>query len=252
MSKLQILAIDLKMPISDFEQESEEFVRNYSNNYGYDMAIGIKPMRTIHGKNMFKIEIKNDTSDNFTIVAEQDDISGDIVFAPLKFSNMNDGFYSSSCDPSKQNTAKEPAIFWNSMMENMSLTHEGTYASVSDSETILIKEGNRRQKAVIALVDTDGEVYSCLKAKNISGEQDDVEFTVRTSIAEWLGENTEVAAAISRMTSVIDKMNYIGKYLVAARLNDEIDSDEFVDIFRQAGVIGFSDASILSIYKLLM
>ena len=47
-------------------------------------------------------------------------------------------------------------------------------------------------------------------------------------------------------------MNYIGKYLVAARLNDEIDSDEFVDIFRQAGVIGFSDASILSIYKLLM
>ena len=49
-----------------------------------------------------------------------------------------------------------------------------------------------------------------------------------------------------------DKMNYIGKYLINAKLKEEIDSEEFLDIFCQAGIIGFSEQSVINIYKLIM
>ena len=48
------------------------------------------------------------------------------------------------------------------------------------------------------------------------------------------------------------QMDIIGKWLIQARCNDEIDSSEFMDIFCQAGILGFSDQSVLNIYKLLM
>ena len=72
-----------------------------------------------------------------------------------------------------------------------------------------------------------------------------------STISQWLSEHRNVAAAISQIPDVADKMNYIGKYLIKERLSDKIDQDEFMDIFRQAGLFGFSDQSVLNIYKLL-
>jgi len=251
MSDLQILNIDLKMEELTFTNEVHDFASDYENNYGPLMKMDIKQMRTKHGKNMFKIEIKNDTGGDFTIIAEQNDITGEMMFSPLTLSNMEFGFYSITCDVSEEKTVRDPSKFWNSLIQEMCRSHQGTYASIYDSDVTLIKEGKTKNKAALALVDSDGEVHCCINAKTVSGGQDDVNFSVNIPISEWMGEHQDVASAIGKM-SITDKMDYIGKYLVAARLNDEIDSDEFVDIFRQAGVIGFSDTSILNIYKLLM
>ncbi len=251
MSDLQILNIDLKMEELPFTNEFHDFANNYENNYGPLMKMDVKSMRTKHGKNMFKIEIKNDNGSDFSIVAEQNDVTGEMMFLPLTLSNMEHGFYSVSVDVSEAKTVSDPSKFWNSFMQSLCVSHQGTYVSLYDSDVTLIKDGKPRNKASLAIVDSDGEVHCCINAKKISGGQDDVNFSVNVPISEWMADHQDVAAAIGKM-SIIEKMDYIGKYLVAARLNDEIDSDEFVDIFRQAGIIGFSDTSILNIYKLLM
>ena len=251
MNELQILSIDLKVPQQNFEQEMQECIDVYLDDTGIQMTASATQMRTKHGKNMFKIIIENSNSDNFTILAEQDDTTGDVTFSPFKFSNFNNGFYSGKCSPSVLGQNEDPAVCWNTLAKAFCYKHKGTYASILNSETTLIKDGVTQRQASQAIIDDDGNVYCARKTRSISGEEEDVDFTVRKPIAEWLSENREVGVAIAKL-SLIDKMNYIGKHLVAARLNDEIDSDEFVDIFRQAGIIGFSDASILNIYKLLM
>lgn len=251
MNELQILSIDLKIPKQEFEQEVNDSINVYLDDTGHQMNVEINSMRTKHGKSMFKIITKNNNSDDFTILAEQDDASGEVIFSSFKFSNFNNGFYSGACSVSLIGTEEDPAVFWNTFMRQLCIKHKGTYASILNSETILVKDGVTQRQASQAIIDDDGNVYCARKTKSISGEDEDVDFTVRKPISEWLSENREVGVAIAKLP-LIDKMNYIGKHLVAARLNDEIDSDEFVDIFRQAGIIGFSDASILNIYKLLM
>ena len=131
--------------------------------------------------------------------------------------------------------------------------HKATVAFVdAKSDVTLIKEGNIQNKVSLAIVDSNGNVYSNLKAKSINSiDDDDVDFHVKKPINEWLQEHKEVGAAISKLP-LNQKMDYIGKYLIQARVNDEIDASEFADIFCQAGLFGFSDPSVLKIYKLLM
>ena len=80
-----------------------------------------------------------------------------------------------------------------------------------------------------------------------------------TSIGEWnkqrkLEDPVFAAKLNDKNTSTIDKMNYIGKYVVELKARDEIEAEEFKDIFIQAGLFtsGFSGEKTLNmIYKLL-
>ena len=57
-----------------------------------------------------------------------------------------------------------------------------------------------------------------------------------------------------KTTSTTDKMTYIGKYVISLKAKDEIEAEEFKDVFIQAGLFtsGFSNDKTLSmIYKLL-
>ena len=88
-SDFEIVDINLKMPFQDFERELQDIVDNYSE----PMTFNIKQLRTRLGKAMYKLIVENDSSDNINIVAECDDVNGDIYFHPLKLSNMNESFF---------------------------------------------------------------------------------------------------------------------------------------------------------------
>lgn len=252
MSIFRILDINLRINRSTFESESQAFVNNYMNNYGEKMNLWYKQIKTKHGKNMLKIIVENDNNDIFEVIAEEDFSTGDLSFEPFEFSNMRYGFYNIACDSDVFLTEKDPTVFTNALIWSLCVTCKGTYASMKDDDIMICKDGKKREHKAIAVIDTDGDVYSVSGAKKISGETgDNIDFSVTKPISEWLGEHPEITSAIGKL-SLTDKMNYIGKYLISARVNDKIDSDEFIDIFRQAGIIGFSDPSTLNIYKLLM
>lgn len=250
MMKLQIADIELTMSIQDFERELKDFVDNYSEIMNY----AIKPMSTKRGKNMYKVSVDNGNNSCIEIIGERDDVTGDIHFHPLKLQNMNESFYTSSYnDNSVINTDSDPAVFIALLFKNLCTSHKGSFAYIDSSgNPVIIKDGSYKRASSIAIVDGDGNVYSCAGAKTIKGASENIGFTVNKPIGEWVQENPDVQKEIAKLPDMCDKMNFIGKYLINAKIKEEIDSDEFMDIFCQAGIIGFSEQSVINIYKLIM
>lgn len=250
MFEMKIADINLTMPVNDFEQE----LKNHINNHSEPMNYELKQLSTRMGKHMYKLIIDNDNGSDISIVGERDDISGDIIFHPLKLSNMNDSFYNIYyADGDIINTDVDPAVFMRNVFCDLCSTYKGSFACITPSgSTILIKDGSNKKVSSIGIIDIDGNVYSCAGAKNIKGAGDSSSFSVNKPIGEWLKENPDIQRELAKHPQMDAKMNYIGKYLINAKLKEEIDSDEFMDIFCQAGIIGFSEPSVLNIYKLIM
>lgn len=250
MFELQIANIELVMPVQDFEQEIQDCIDNYSTSMNYEL----KPMSTRMGKHMYKLIVDNCNNSSIEVVAERDDASGDINFHPLKLSNMHESFYGTRYnDRDIMGEDEDPAMFIVYAFKQLCAKHKGSFACIDPSgSTALIKDGNTKRVSSVALVDGDGNVYSCAGAKNVKGASDGPDFSVKKPIGEWLGENPDVQREVAKLPGMDAKMNYIGKYLINAKIKEEIDSDEFIDIFCQAGIIGFSEQSVLNIYKLIM
>ena len=250
MSALQIVTIDLKMPVNIFEQELQDSISNHSSHMSYEL----KPMSTRQGKTMYKLIVDNGDNSDFTMIAERDDSRGEILFHPMKLSNMGESFYGYNYDDDDIiGSSEDPCMFFCTTMDDLCKKNHGDFAYVSPlGNPSIIKDGKWRKTEAFGLVDENGTVYSCAGAKTVRGASDAVDFTVKKPIGDWLAENTDVQVEVAKLPGLNDKMNYIGKYLINARIKDEIEAEEFMDIFRQAGVLGFSEPSVLNIYKLIM
>ena len=248
MFELQIADIELSMPEQDFKNAFQEQIDNYSDHMNYQM----KTLRTKYGNTMYKITVDNSNNSSVDIVAEQDAVTGDVHFHPIKLSNFNESFYSVHYNDDIAGNSEDPCMFICYALRNMCIAQKGNFAYVDPNGDItLIKEGSQKRGAALAIVDGDGTVYSSYGAKSVKAASENISFEVKKPIAEWLQENRDVAVAIQSLP-LDQKMNYIGKYLIQSRTNDEIDAEEFMDVFCQAGLIGFTDKTVANIYKLLM
>ena len=250
MLEMQIADINLTMPVQDFERELQDCIDNYSVSMNYQL----KQMSTRMGKHMYKLIIDNCNNSTIEVIGERDDVSGDISFHPLKLSNMNESFYRTSYyDRDIVGEDEDPALFMTHAFKTLCSAHKGSFACIEPGGgTVLVKDGSSKRVASIAIVDGDGNVYSCAGAKSVKGASDGPDFSVKKPIGEWLKENPDVQRELAKLPQMDAKMNYIGKYLINSKIKEEIDSDEFMDIFCQAGIIGFSEPSVLNIYKLIM
>ena len=248
---MQLIDIELKMPLQSFEHSLNDFVSQWSSAMNYHT----ESVSTKKGRKMYKVEIFNDNNSTAEIVAEKDDVTGDIHFYPFKLRNMGESFYKFSFnDNSIIGTDEDPSLFMCYALEDICKNNKATLAYIdTNNNAVLIKDGVLQSNVSLGIVDSRGNVYSTLKAKSINDVEDDdnVDFHVKTPINEWLSDHREIATAISKMP-LNQKMDYIGKSLIQLRVNNEIDASEFADIFCQAGLFGFSDKSILNIYKLFM
>lgn len=254
MLELQIADINLKMPVADFENRLSDKISDYNNSYGEGMNYDLKSMSTRMGKSMYKLTIDNNKGSEIVIIGEQDPASGDIMFHPLKLTSVNNSFYKTSySDYDIIDSDEDPAKCTYYMFKELCYENKGSFACITpDGSVTIIKDGYNKKAASIALIDGDGNVYSCAGAKNVKGASDSASFTVNKPIGDWLQENPDVQREMAKHSSMDAKMNCIGKYLINAKIKEEIDSDEFMDIFCQAGIIGFSEPSVLNIYKLIM
>ena len=246
-----ITDINLQMSFQDFERQFQGCIDNWS----YTMNYTIKTPSTRMGKHLYKITVDNNDGSSVNIVALKDDIGPDTIsFKPLKLSNLNESFYDYLIQDKDDiaGTEKDPTMLICNAFKCLCVDNNGTFACIdSNDDWCIVKDGAIKRKVYIGLIDDSGNVYSTVNAESVSYDGDNVQFHVKTPIQEWLREHDDVANAIQTLP-IDEKMNYIGKYLIQARVNDEIDTSEFADIFCQAGLFGFSNPSVMKIYKLFM
>lgn len=247
--ELQIVNIDLKMPLKDFEKHLQDNIDNYNIS---GIKYNIKSMKTKYGKNMFKLIIESPNISDFTIIAEQDDVSGDIYFHPLKLSNFKNGFYETYYhDHSHIGEEDDASMFFYYFLNELSRTTKSTFGAISPDGTSLLIDNGSFEKHFLAIVDESGNVHSTIKAKNIGGCSDNDDFQIEKPINEWINENKDIQQEMYKLPTMAEKIDFIGHKLISLRISDELTSNEFLDLYRQAGLIGFSDKTNLRIFKLI-
>lgn len=256
-----IANLDISMSEKDLSTALQDCQDTFSNNFSSEMDVDTKKQSSAQGKHVTKITVDNGNGSFCKIAAEEDTSNGTIHFLPLKFGNFSNECYDTNVDKTTYYTFddefSDPCYFIYYFLTQIAKQNKGSFACLHTftGSSIIIKDGNNRDMKGIAIIDSRGDVYSIDNAKipKMSSVTPGSGFKVNKPINQWLKEHEEVRHAISQPNMDIgSKMNFIGKYLIQARTKDEIDADEFTDIFIQAGIIGFTDKSVQSIYKLVM
>lgn len=246
---LQIFDIDANVPFDDFKNELDNCIANDYPN----VSQAIKEVATKNGKSVYKITLNNSTEPNtFEIVFEKDPATGNVVMMPLGFTNMNKGFYSQNIsNPQTEGTDEDCGECICAVLEKLMYRHKGTIAYIDSVYDLTIIHEGKKVNGKLVAVDSSGKTYGTKDPIKMSSSTS-AGFSINKPIGEWMNETLEVRKLIQGEKNYNKMMDIIGKYLIDQRLKDQIEADEFTDIFRQAGLIGFTDKSVLNIYKLMM
>lgn len=248
----------------DFSCPHDEFIdglRNHLNNYGNaNMNANSIELSTRNGKYMYKIEVTcSDDPNVTTMVFEKNANNGDIMFAVTGLRSFNGTFYSiSSLSDSVKNTSDDTSIAFMDYLESMAKTKKGKLVYKAEKQIVCIVNGNNKQVKE-CIIDNNGNVYGSKEVSNVSlFDGSDTMVSYNTKLPEWnkqrRQEDPDFASILTdKTTTVIEKYNLIGKYLMMLRLKDEITSDEFKDLFVQAGVADsyVNDKTLNTVFKLL-
>lgn len=253
MISLQIADIYLKISESQLETELNDSEQAYSETMTHECN-QLRMQRS--GQEMLQVIIKNDNGSDFTVVAERDENTGDITFKPNKIRSINKTFFQTSySDPDDVGQTKDPSMFFVDFMSNLARKYKGTFAYQDASGAAkIIKDGKDIEVEGIAIADTNGNVYTTAGAKSIGAvdESGGSTFHIKKFWKVWLQENTDVALAANNYTDAAEKLTFIAKALIQKKLSDEIEFDEFQDVFIQLCSYGIiSDKTVLNFYQIL-
>lgn len=250
---LEIATIDIKCPLQKFNQEFTEYVDNWHCD---DFSFKTETVTSAKGNQMFLTILTNPNSGELKIVAQLENNGQDIHFTNIKLKSYNNGYCIYSLhDSAYEGTDEDPSELMGEFLVKLAIMQKGSIAIriPSSSNANIISDGKTKSYEGLAFIDSDGKVYAPDKITTISSfsDKNDGKIVVNKPIGEWISSIPELTEELKNHSSVNQKMDCIGKYLISKKLSDEIDSDEFMDIFMQAGVFGFSDPNVSSIYKLL-
>lgn len=254
MIPLQIADINLKISENEFETALQDFQDNYAYN---DMTHECKQMRMQKsGQEMLQVVINNDHGSRFTIVAERDDVSGDITFKPVKVKSLNESFFITSyADPDDVAQAEDPGMFFKSFMYDLCKKHKGTFAYLDPSgDMSIVKNGSPVKASSVALTDVNGTIYYNSGRTTVDMDEDDgiSKFKIKKFWKEWLNENPDIMEKVNQLQTPADKFNFMGKALIAKKLSGEIDFSEFQDVFIQICAYDMvTDKTVLNFYQIL-
>ena len=260
-NNLMIANLDILISENNLSTALKNCQDTFSHNFSSEMYVTTKKQSSAQGKHVTKITVDNGDNNFCKIAAEEDTSNNTVHFVPLRFGNFSSEFYDTNVDIATYRTFddefSDPCYFMYYFLTEIARQNKGSFACLYTftGSSVIIKDGNNRDMKGIAIIDSKDDVYAIDNAKmpKMSGIMPGSGFKVNKPINQWLKEHEDIRHAISQPNMDIgSKMNFIGKYLIQARTKDEIDADEFTDIFIQAGIIGFTDKSVQSIYKLIM
>lgn len=255
---MKIYDIDFSCPHDEFMDELRNFLDNYGNS---NMVASSVENATRNGKYMYKIEVKNNDDPNTTtLLFEKNANNGDIVFTPTGFRSFGGTFYKvENLDPSVKGTSDDTSTAIADYLENVAKKQKGKFVcKLNDNKIYCIVNGNLKT-AKECIVDSNGKVYGSKDVSAVSLiDTESTMVSYNTRLLDWnkqrKQEDPDFAAILADKTTTIpEKYNLIGKYVVMLRIKDEITAEEFKDLFVQAAIADeyINDRTLNMIYKLL-
>lgn len=253
----KIYDIDFSCPHDEFIDGLRNFLSNHGNS---NMTASSVENATRNGKYMYKIEVTCQDDPNVTtILFEKNANNGDIILAPTGFRSFGNTFYktenlSEDVVATDDDTSTALMMF----LEQKAKEKKGKFICKYGSHQITCIVGGNTKTAKECIVDSNGNVYGAKEVSTVSLMDGTSMVSYATKLPEWnkerRAEDPDFAAILADKTTTIqEKYNLIGKYVMMLRVKEEITAEEFKDLFVQAGAADeyVNDKTLSTIYKLL-
>ena len=254
---IKIYDIDFSCPHDEFMDGLKDYLSNSGN---CNMDASSCENATKNGRYMYKIEVTCQDDPNVTTVLfEKNPNNGDILFVPSGLKSFGGTFYKvEHLQDNIKGTDDDTSVALMNYLEVIAKKQKGKFVCCFNKTIICIVNGSTKT-AKECIVDANGNVYGAKEVSSVSLLDGSSTLTsYATKLLEWnkerKAEDPDFAAILSdKSTSIQEKYNLIGKYVMMLRAKEEITADEFKDLFIQAGAADgyINDKTLNTIYKLL-
>lgn len=255
----------LKLKFSIGKKELEDIVNNINSNGDGYIETDTNLMLNTTNERIMEITIKSELDSDYTIqlYGIYDDASDTVKFDSTRKLGVSKSFYQTLVsDPEEVTvyTIKETNETLATFLNNLKNKAIGNADDVeilvrlSDCEdfTIISSEKCKEYKVFGFNPNNNSHVFAIKEDCNISYE-DEISTDYRYKLMDWLTdkENKDVQQEMDKFSDIDAKMNYLGKWLLSQKMNGDIDQQMFLDLFVQAGTIGYSDNKLSMIYEII-
>jgi hypothetical protein len=253
MSK--IYDINFSAPIADFENRFNDYLKHYNN---CDMSMSKAEQATRNGKYVYKFTVTSSSDPNETVIIfEKDASTGNVNCVPSGFGSFGGTFYKQTNLSDSTDIDDDTLLATiNFLQTEAKLLNGLMVAEHRDSVRCIVngKDINNAKHCIVA----GGKVYGAEDVKLTDMvTAGSVAVHYNTPLGPWMkerrAEDPQLDIAVSdKSVSMEDKMYFVGKYLVSLRNQEQIEADEFKDLFAQSAALdGFvKDPTLRTIYKL--
>ena len=241
----KILDININIGHDSLIDILNDCIYNFSD-YNYDI---FESKLSRSNKDMYKLEVSDNGTVVFTIVAEKG-INDEFIFKKIKLNNFNNSFYIfHSSDERIKNFVDE-------MLMKLSRKSKGDVIYYHNSPVVIVK-GRNSTNASLAIIDNrTKKIYSENKDVETLDEDDD---SVQSSyiptylLNDWLEENQPFKNKLQSVNPN-DKFDLMAQYAIFQKNKNVIDPFQFRDLFIQIGTFaemigGFKDETVKTLYS---
>ncbi len=258
MAEPVVLNIDLQVPKEQFLKELTEA----GNKNITEMKVETKTIDTIYSSVQFlELFVMNQVDGSSFIIAAkciQNKQKEYLHFRPIQLKKLGESFY--GCiyfGDTIPGSISDPAFFCLRFLRDQCIAHNGSLSYIGAiNDCLVVDNGKLKVEADLAIVTSDGMVYAEEKEPRVYSavvfNNKGYGVSVNKSLTEWLHEHPQISEACNTYKTQEEKMDCIGHYIMQARLDGNMEQDEFFDILYQIGAFGFSNPSLQKIYKIFM
>lgn len=260
---IEFIDFDIKISKDDFTDLLDDVIAN--NNDFDEIEYQVQEKQTKFGKTLYVIHFDdNGNSETFDVIADKPSpTANEMWFHYMKLQNFNYSFVRTSSPATYED------IYCRLISEALSKsalhTKNGKFVAIYSGNGITVIEKGKKldgKNYDIAVRDVVKDKYyyrtTDVSDESASEEEDDeddfqiTKFKVKKPIFEWVKENPDLVKMVEGKSDISERMNIIGKFLMKKKLDGDLDSDLFINLYRQCGIIGFSDPTTKKFYSLLM
>ena len=249
---MDIYEVDMKATQSELQTMWDE-VRDDVGAHSATMNISNVTSRM--SSDLYKIEITTDNGNTASIIAEARPSDNMAIFKKQAFKSMGGKFYEVHLQDSDDvGTDNDSEYLMCLLLKKTALKTGGSVifdkvfngpVSIIDGKTYNCTPGvycDAKKKIYTLAGDVDGNASD----DPLSG------FSVNKPLNKYVSENPDLKDEIKQLKTNEERTAYMGKYLIQKKLDGEMDSAEFKDLFMQAGLLGYTDKTCKMLYELLM
>ena len=222
------------------------------DRFSSSMSINKSTTQSMRNGTVNRLEIKCGNSKATIIAKKRPQDAAWIFDSSLKFSNMNESFYE-AYTPAQTDYSDNAEACMVAVLSELAQKTGGTIIASYNDRCNAVVDGEKSEATPCMYVESTGKIYANgMDPKAGTPTALGGSMSISKTLNEFIKENQELEKELKQLKSTAERVDYIGKWLINKKIDDEITYDTFKEQFMQAGLLGYKDKTCSMMYKILI